>query len=1300
MKILCICIIICCTPNIIQGANRNVDIKKSLEEHQGRLIVNKSKTKTVPLKIENVTKVTINKKVPKQKKKSEELIKPKSVQAWAKEISDVLLRTENLVVHRGVLQQGFSDAKVETRNGTAIVDKAAKDLEKLLERRGQAAEAIMRKAEELAAAKPTPPDDYVFDYSVRLDELKTIEEPDNEYEKLLTCRSISKVHLHKNAHFDAQVSLEKSSVHVALEVFDCDPRALDHIYWSEGLLRTFQDNYAQDATLDFQYFCSARGFLRHYPAALWKSFYKIEDLEPEGEELYDCRLRPWYVSASGAPRDVLILLDASGSMNRSINSVVGEHFTLALLSALTDDDQVNVLRFNIKIESPIPCFNEKMVSANHVNSAAMMAAMKHQRLINETNMELVLKYAVKMLHQRQKATDKPPSCQQAIVLLTDSLDENFTSLMEYLDPEGNIRLFVMWLHDPQGLRDSTQLYSEQISCDRDGYFAELITDSDITEQVMNILRVLERPLVLQREKRLRVYSDLYANIEEPRRSEFYWGQKEDEEQSYRYMQLRKNKKGFLHHDRQYSDLKHLYNLDNKGQYYEGEDVKYRYQITVSVPVFDHTTSENITKVLGEEKQRNATRTYPVNRLLGVVGIDIPIAHLKLVLPYYLVGAGGSLFIVDHRGNIVIHDDIEPVFDSDILKPGYRTVDFMDVEQPAADHLPRHYPEDWFEFRNTLVVKAPSGTRMLYAKNILDGGMRALFEMRQYSWRRVMDHYTVVVALPPYGQRHVVPGSTFSQGLAEKALEALSGTEFSVHPEWLYCQHVDPHFDREAEVLHFIRRRRDEPKFLMQKLNYLFTPIAPALLEKTYQCNEELMARLCEEAVMSADWAKNEPADHDCKTCELGSVTAFFASESGLTRWQLYHATSPHAEPPEGREWARGPEETYYARAHAHAPRLVVHAPAPPRIMLRNTARRPKPLGEKWRWLTAARALALPSKAGIGVTGYHFHPQHLEDLLDKVTNFPCEEEDCEPRCDNEAWACVLIDEDGWIVANMPDENKKEEDDQALVREHLATSYPTAMAALLNASVFHLKWIHDYQAVCFPPEDEDSNAAAPRLPTILRAVWGSIRLMLHVTKEMLTLITVLASALPVRSDTEYEKEKRRRRLKKDYEREKFESLFNPRVLVNRTRFAACDRSRAIYEFQHTNKSLEALRQPAHVCKWPLVGALVPDTNLILLAVYKGCPYTGRPINDPLVNEPVSMAELEQGAAGRGGSAAKLACWRNRVPLPARAPHAACYPHQYAQEEGYRQCGPWLPDKDAASIHHLSVAHLLTMLLLVNA
>lgn len=92
------------------------------------------------------------------------------IQEWAKEISNILYENENITVRRDVLLKGFTDVKIETRNGTAIVEKAARALEELLERRGRAAEAIMRKAEELATnnflKKEEPPSSYTYTKSI------------------------------------------------------------------------------------------------------------------------------------------------------------------------------------------------------------------------------------------------------------------------------------------------------------------------------------------------------------------------------------------------------------------------------------------------------------------------------------------------------------------------------------------------------------------------------------------------------------------------------------------------------------------------------------------------------------------------------------------------------------------------------------------------------------------------------------------------------------------------------------------------------------------------------------------------------------------------------------------------------------------------------------------------------------------------------------------------------------------------------------------------------------------------------
>ncbi|XP_053612097.1 voltage-dependent calcium channel subunit alpha-2/delta-3-like isoform X2 [Plodia interpunctella] len=1166
------------------------------------------------------------------------IIPPELVQLWAQEISEMLFQHEDRVVRRKELLEKFSDIGIEERNGTIIVQNMAKNLEELLVRRTKAAEKIGRHAEMLANSSKPRPRGYTYLRSIGLDELKAKEYPPSKYEMKTWCRSLYNVPLKKSQHFDGDISLETSSVYVAVEVFDCVPPVKDHLYWSEALISTFKENYAQDATMDFQYFCSAKGFLRHYPAALWSSMYQLQ--MDEETDVYDCRLRPWYVAATGAPRDILILLDASGSMNHSSNSIIAEEFTLAFLSALTDDDQVNVLRFNVIVESPISCFNEKLVPANHVNSAAMMAALKDTQLINETNLHMVLTYAVQMLQKQSKDPDHPQACQQAIVLVADCIDRNFTELMKELDPKGHIRLFVLWLHDIYGLRDNTLAFADQLSCDRDGYFAELTTPNDVTEQVIQILRVLERPLVAQRKERIKVYSDVYAHVE-----------------------------------------------DTDGHYYEGEEIDYRFQITVSVPVFDFTTTENITKRLYENKKKLSTRMYPVNRLLGVAGVDIPIHHLRLILPYHQLGGGGDLFLLDHRGNVVLHDNLKPVVDGDILKPGYRTVDFSEIEQAGVVHPPRRYPPDWRELRKSLVIDQPNGSRSILAKNIFDGGMRARVEQREYHWQRVLEHYTAVVVLPAnYNKRRAVPAGAFTQKLAGEALNTLSRSEFSINPEWLYCRHVEPRFStREDEVRHFVRRRSQEPNFAMKKTDYFFSSIGPGLFDEPYQCNEELMARLCKEAIVTATWAdEHEDPDsgRDCSNCELGSVTAFFAGESGLTRWQQYHATTSHFEPPDGSVWSGGPTESWYRRAVAFPDTLVVHAPVTPFRKMRNSDVRVRPVGERSEWLTAARTLGTAAKGTVGVAGFHFHPRHMEDVLRVTTNFPCtstNKDKCEVQCDGIIWDCVVIDEGAWIVAGDPDYERKST--EYPVRRHLAAVYPAAMDALIRAEVYKLNWIHDYQAVCFPSKD---SAVMGVVSTLLKTFWCSVFIVFHLSGEIGTLLTLLGTGLiPSRVDglTEVEKKKRRNRLFRDNELEKFESLYDKMVLVNRTRIAACDRSRPMYQLQNTKKAKEALKQPMSACKWPLVAAAVPGTNLLLLAVYQLCEYSGpHVVPDPLSNEKLNLkkislpADIEWAAMN---DESWLACWRTLEPLPGRAPRPRCFPHRRAQEEGYRQCGPWQPD-----------------------
>ena len=108
-------------------------------------------------------------------------------------------------------------------------------------------------------------------------------------------------------------------------------------YWSDALNEQFRTNQVADKSLFWQYFCSSEGLFRRYPGAYWTL--------PKKSDFFDCRLQSWYIMAAASPKDVLILLDTSGSMT-GLRLEIGKKLIDFLLDTFTDNDFFNVLTFS------------------------------------------------------------------------------------------------------------------------------------------------------------------------------------------------------------------------------------------------------------------------------------------------------------------------------------------------------------------------------------------------------------------------------------------------------------------------------------------------------------------------------------------------------------------------------------------------------------------------------------------------------------------------------------------------------------------------------------------------------------------------------------------------------------------------------------------------------------------------------------------------------------------------------------------------------------------------------------------
>lgn len=158
------------------------------------------------------------------------------------------------------------------------------------------------------------------------------------------------MHFYQDTHFfNYFVNTSHSSVQVPSNVFDLGSKTLEAIQWSEELDEVFIQNYNSDPALSWQYFGSDTGFLRHYPAMSW---------DRREVDVYDCRKRSWYIETATCSKDVVILLDNSGSMT-GYRNYIAQLTIKNLLDTFSNNDFVNIFNFSTTVSQIIPCFGVK-----------------------------------------------------------------------------------------------------------------------------------------------------------------------------------------------------------------------------------------------------------------------------------------------------------------------------------------------------------------------------------------------------------------------------------------------------------------------------------------------------------------------------------------------------------------------------------------------------------------------------------------------------------------------------------------------------------------------------------------------------------------------------------------------------------------------------------------------------------------------------------------------------------------------------------------------------------------------------
>merc|ERR1711962_1555239 len=594
---------------------------------------------------------------------------------------------------------------------------------------------------------------YTYYNAKKLNVLKDDDEESggNEYDRYLSqygdqndpyyMPGYSRMVLTANKHFSGiPVNTSYSSVHVPTNVFDGEAKVINAIDWSRKLDDTFKDNYERDPSLSWQFFGSSTGFLRQYPAMKWLMY-------EDDPDMYDARMRDWYIKSAASPKDIVILLDISGSMT-GLRKEIAKHVVLNIMETLGEDDFLTVLTFALETKPLVDCFTDpeteepELVQATTENIAEFTEAVNKINTMEIANFTSALTSAFTLL-ERYRTKKFGAESNQAIMLVTDGVPYTYENIFqEYNQPHKPVRVFTYLI----GREISDLDAAKWMACENKGYFTHVTTLAEVKEQVLKYIPVMARPLVLLREQHPVRWTGVYADIEVPN------------DRSLWLIGLKKPTKRKVIHEAQ-------------GR--EGSFKGYKLMTSVSIPVYN-----------------KKNHTVRIAELLGVAGTDVPIAEIEKLIPPYKLGVNGYSFAVNNNGYILYHPDLRPMF-QEILKPNYNSVDLAEVElvHNEKHDEPRYNDSGLFMMRKEMVDQK-DGLARLTVKVHMDEMKRVTVREQEYFYYNISNTpFTLGIVMPSkYGKYRVSGGLELNQNRHIDANKIFPDDRWKLHPDWVYCEY--------------------------------------------------------------------------------------------------------------------------------------------------------------------------------------------------------------------------------------------------------------------------------------------------------------------------------------------------------------------------------------------------------------------------------------------------------------------------------------------------------------------------------
>ncbi|CDW56690.1 voltage dependent calcium channel unc 36 [Trichuris trichiura] len=427
-----------------------------------------------------------------------------SVDSWARSFGSELYATASQATQAEGLERKYKEhnVHVEMFDPEEVIEIMKSRLEAFLGRRRQLAEAILNRSASFAKLvfqilKESLESSYGLFHEVDRSVINDLNSKD--FYRFVNAKSCLNRHhidpLLVNSSIDIQytpnpnflnlpVNIEKSAVHVPTPVYSREPELLSEIIWTESLDEIFKARRAREFfAASWQYFCSQKGFMRFYPASPW--FY---DDEQTCLDMYDCRNSEWYIDAATHAKNIVILLDVSGSM-------LGQRYEIAkqtiemIMETLTENDFFNILAFSDEPRFVLPCFRGRLVQATIRNKKLLRAKLDNITSEGIANYPAALRMAFEVVVEARES-QKNAGCHSAIMLITDGATDTYEEIFNHYNKDKSIRFFSYLIGD-----DVTEFREVRwMACYNRGYFAHISNLADVQEKVQSYITIMSRPV--------------------------------------------------------------------------------------------------------------------------------------------------------------------------------------------------------------------------------------------------------------------------------------------------------------------------------------------------------------------------------------------------------------------------------------------------------------------------------------------------------------------------------------------------------------------------------------------------------------------------------------------------------------------------------------------------------------------------------------------------------------------------------------------------------------------------------------